>query len=548
MNVVVRRQEERLSSAIRLKGNGWWEGGLSRTSVGKVKVKTKKSSNSLLFPVMKKKSCFNFQSPLSGPSGFNFSILPIPDVLGLKATAFTAACMKRSVVDGFAGLVEQPCSATVSRLSGFGLGPDVRPFQSGLGAAETETDFYGALSAAGTALSGAGRAAETDFHGILNAAETAHPGAVGAVDGISPRLRCLPPLRGCAESVAGQVAELDGDCVVRRKAGCSVASDLSRIQVGSGRNSRIHGSQSSCFACARVSSGALLGACVVGSASAAVGSARLPAARTRTYADVAASACGGMAVMQRHACNSVVSGGFLPVQKSTSYNWGTGRQGPTGTKRVKGGVSGPAEDLRPVAEVVAGVNFRPAGGVRRQVVGSLSGKQPGTGTRTSKGSVVTPSLHPEVPDSLSVSPGPGKRIRQSMGWTKVCGTAQSGIWVLKGNARNCMFPANLDHLRVGWKKQGSYKTAWVTPVHDCLCSYKYGHGAAVRPQTNKAIWDGVISLWGRVAPFLSPWCGKKELPTGVNLNHYDGSRSCVRWHSDNESLFGPRDSLSSLSV
>ena len=133
-------------------------------------------------------------------------------------------------------------------------------------------------------------------------------------------------------------------------------------------------------------------------------------------------------------------------------------------------------------------------------------------------------------------------MRQSMCWTKVCGTAQSGIWVLKGNARTCMFPANLDHLRVGWKKQGSYKTAWVTPGQVCLCSYKYGHGAAVRPQTNKAIWDGVISLWCRVAPFLSPWCDKRELPTGVNLNHYDGSRSCVRWHSDNESLFGPRDS------
>ena len=190
----------------------------------------------------------------------------------------------------------------------------------------------------------------------------------------------------------------------------------------------------------------------------------------------------------------------------------------------------------------AGVNFRLAGRVRGQVAGSLPGRQPGTGTRSNKGSVVTPSLHPEVPDSLSVSLGPGKRIRQLMGWTKVCGTTQSGIWVLKGNARTCMFPANLDHLRVGWRKQGSYKTAWVTPGHDCLCSYKYGHGAAVRPQTNKAIWDGAISLWSRVAPFLSPWCDKRELPTGVNLNHYDGSRSCVRWHSDNESLFGPRDS------
>ena len=244
-----------------------------------------------------------------------------------------------------------------------------------------------------------------------------------------------------------------------------------------------------------------------------------------------------------------VSAAVARVHASTLHDacfnsWSdTGRsQVPTGRRCTKGGVSSLAEDLRPVSEVEAGVNFRPAGWVRGQVAGSLPGRQPGTGTRRNKGSVVTPSLHPEVPDSLSVSPGPGKRIRESMGWTKVCGTAQSGIWLLKGNARACMFPANLDHLRVGWKKQGSYKTAWVTPGQVCLCSYKYGHGAAVRPQTNKAIWDGVIGLWGRVAPFLSPWCGKKELPTGVNLNHYDGSRSCVRWHSDNESLFGPRDS------
>ena len=39
-------------------------------------------------------------------------------------------------------------------------------------------------------------------------------------------------------------------------------------------------------------------------------------------------------------------------------------QGPTGRRCTKGGVSGPAEDLRLVSEVEAGVNFRPAGGVR----------------------------------------------------------------------------------------------------------------------------------------------------------------------------------------
>ena len=42
-------------------------------------------------------------------------------------------------------------------------------------------------------------------------------------------------------------------------------------------------------------------------------------------------------------------------------------QGPTGRRCTKGGVSSPAEDLLPVSEVEAGVNFRPAGGVRGQV-------------------------------------------------------------------------------------------------------------------------------------------------------------------------------------
>ena len=207
------------------------------------------------------------------------------------------------------------------------------------------------------------------------------------------------------------------------------------------------------------------------------------------------------------AYNSGGAGGVLPVCKSTSYHLEVCSQGPTGRKRVKGGVSGRAEDLRPVSEVEAGVNFRPAGGVRGQVAGSIPRRQPGTGTRPGKGGVVTPSLYPEVPGIQFVSPGCGLDIRLSMGWTKVCGTAQSEIWVLKGNGRTRMLPENLDHLRVKWISRRTYETAWVTPGHDCLCSYKYGHGAAVRPQTNNAIWDGVIGLWSRVAPFLSPWCG-----------------------------------------
>ena len=212
----------------------------------------------------------------------------------------------------------------------------------------------------------------------------------------------------------------------------------------------------------------------------------------------------------------------------------------------EGGVPKVGFPVRPkicaLSQREAGVNFWPAGGVWGQVAGSLPRRQPGTGTRQVKGSVVTPSLHSEVPGIQFVSPGYGLDIRQSMGCTKVCGTARSGVWVLNGNARTCMFPANLDHLRVEWIKRGAYETAWVTPGHDCLCSYQYGHGAPIRPQTNNAIWHGVIGLWGRVAPLLSPWCARREVPTGVNLNRYSGPSSCIRWHSDNEPLFGPQNS------
>ena len=215
-----------------------------------------------------------------------------------------------------------------------------------------------------------------------------------------------------------------------------------------GHRSRIHGSSHFSHARARAVAVAALPA---GAASrSATSVVATPARFSRSFAAVVADAASACATsVHDSALNSGSAGGLLPVCKSTSYNLEVCSQGPTGRRSSKGWVSGPAEDLRPVSEEKAGVNFRPAGGVRGQVAGSLPGRQPGTGTRANKGSVVTPSLHPEVPDSLFVSPGPGKRIRQLMGWTKVCGTTQSGIWVLKGNARTCMFPANLDHLRVG---------------------------------------------------------------------------------------------------
>ena len=112
---------------------------------------------------------------------------------------------------------------------------------------------------------------------------------------------------------------------------------------------------------------------VVMSACASAACALPAAAAPRSWSTVArlsdAVVAHAHASPMHRARNSGGTGGLLPVQRSTSYclrnSWSdTDRvQGPTGTRRVKRGVSGPAEDLRPVAEVAAGVNFRPAGGV-----------------------------------------------------------------------------------------------------------------------------------------------------------------------------------------
>ena len=107
-----------------------------------------------------------------------------------------------------------------------------------------------------------------------------------------------------------------------------------------------------------------------------------------------------------------------------------------------------------------------------------------------------------------------------------------------GDAKSYTLPSTLDHFGVVWMEKRTYGTAWVTPRYACLCPYKYGRGAAVGPQSCSSIWNGVMGLWGRVAPLLTPWCSLREMPTGVNLNRYAGCGSSIPWHSDDEPLFG----------
>ena len=133
-----------------------------------------------------------------------------------------------------------------------------------------------------------------------------------------------------------------------------------------------------------------------------------------------------------------------------------------------------------------------------------------------------------------MTPGPGEELREQLGWKKVLGTADSGIWVLKGESRGYTLPSTLDHLGVAWMEKRTCSTAWVTPTHACLCPYQYGRGAAVGPQSCDSIWNAVMGLWCRVTDLSTPWCSLRELPTGVNLNRYASCGSSIPWHSDDE--------------
>ena len=90
-----------------------------------------------------------------------------------------------------------------------------------------------------------------------------------------------------------------------------------------------------------------------------------------------------------------------------------------------------------------------------------------------------------------------------------------------------------------WGKKGLYHTAWSVPWDSSYtCSYAYGRGRAVGPQTGKRCWPLLAGVWRAIAPLMKPWCAEGDVPTAANLNLYQGWKSCVGWHCDDEPLFG----------
>ena len=100
----------------------------------------------------------------------------------------------------------------------------------------------------------------------------------------------------------------------------------------------------------------------------------------------------------------------------------------------------------------------------------------------------------------SVSPGPGREVRNGMGWSLMEKTARSGVWLFRGALRgSSAFFAFAAF--ASWEEKGSFLTAWaVSPLSSCSCSYLYGRGTAVGPQSGERCWPLLDRLWRAIAP------------------------------------------------
>ena len=130
---------------------------------------------------------------------------------------------------------------------------------------------------------------------------------------------------------------------------------------------------------------------------------------------------------------------------------------------------------------------------------------------------------PSCPDHSPEPPGPGRIIRNMLGWSleekKVVGC---GVWLFRGALQGKNLFSSLD-VTGDWVRKGSYHTAWAVPCDSlCTCSYSYGQGPAIGPHTGRRCWPLLEGVWRAIAPLMKPWCAEGEVPTAANLNLYRG--------------------------
>ena len=252
----------------------------------------------------------------------------------------------------------------------------------------------------------------------------------------------------------------------------------------------------------------------------------------------------GRCMLGTHGCdmfNSCVEHGDGQVARRVHQG-----VGETKSKRTRTGsrVWQSLEGLMPVGDELATDPRRVSGKVH---VETRDGRSSATryGTRLvefGEGCEVVVKI-PCVPEKalmvgVFVTPRPGVPLRETWGWKPLLHTPSCGVWVLSGALQSIGF-LDLLGAAASWVGRSTYRTAWaVCPWSGCQCSYSYGQGPAIGPHTGQGCWRYLVSVWRALAPLLSPWCADGDVPSAANLNLYEGSRSHVNWHCDDESLFG----------
>ena len=99
--------------------------------------------------------------------------------------------------------------------------------------------------------------------------------------------------------------------------------------------------------------------------------------------------------------------------------------------------------------------------------------------------VSCPSCSDHSPEPL----GPGRIIRNMLGWSQMEKTVRSGVWLFRGAFQGESPFSSRRSRRLGQER-------------------------------------------------VEPWCAEGEVPTAENLNLFRGWKSCVGWHCDDEPLFG----------
>ena len=135
-------------------------------------------------------------------------------------------------------------------------------------------------------------------------------------------------------------------------------------------------------------------------------------------------------------------------------------------------------------------------------------------------------------------PEPGPLYRELYGWARLLHTPSSGLWIFRGALQDeQVLPALSDGF--DWAARGTYRTA--SAVQPCRRGpYSYGGGHAGGPQTEERSWELLQGLWRAVAPLMGPWCSDRQVPSSAKINLYRGTGSRVRWHRDDECLFGDK--------